>query len=1414
MEKLLDYLEKERISYSVECEGAVEINGQTFELIYPKDGLLFDDEFHLICDETFCDNYVFSFGGKYYWTPKGSEKSPKLNRLKYLGKAKMDYPTVSFLGIHGGFELLNGSRTYSDWVKKAKFLGVKNLGICEKNTLAGILKFQLECLKVEIKPIIGETVSVYVEKEDRFYDIKCFVKDEEGWLNLLSINKHINVDNVKFIRESDLFKYSKGLFFVIDPKSLDFDKAFPFDLSEEDFYYQLDTVEFENEERDEWYLKNLKKFYYSAFKPVSIVDAYYLDKEDYFIKKKLNLIRKENDPFTVNQYFKDKGDYFQELDLLSDPDSDELFLIFEEAVKNENKIAHFCNFNIDTKQRHLPRYEMNEEESSLYKDNDELLKALFLSGLKRKVSEKDYQRGLDRLNKEFEVIKIGDVVDYFLILHDIVRWSRSQKILSGIGRGSGGGSLIAYCLDLIHVNPLEFDLLFERFLTVERAKISLPDLDTDLPSERRDEVKRYMEQRFGLTQVCSVGTYSTLQLKALLKDFARLDNLNPGDMNYLTSILDLDKNTLEELFQNASSKTVLKRFVQENVELINDLELVLHQPKSPSIHACATLILPKERDIYHWIPVKKMSLKDGESMLVTEWEGGELEAAGFLKEDILGINQLDKFSNIVDLVKLHHGVDIDIYTIPYDDQEVIRFFKNGWNSDVFHFGSSGLTEYCKLMQPNNINDLVAAIALYRPGSMENNFHNEYVLRKNGEREVSYLWGTEKITKDTFGLIVYQEQVMQAAVTVGGFSLTEADDIRRAMGKKKKDLLDSYKKQFLEGAVKNSCEESIAIDIWDQLEKYAAYGFNKCISGEEKIYRNTNGSGFEPTIAEMFKIKNNLEYAKDNKKRSLHNKYKCLGYGTCYSLDSRGILIKNRVKDIRYEGVRDIFKIELETGQSIKVTDNHKFPTSNGVKEVKFINIEKDLLYINKGFCPEDTVYRFTDKGKGNKKYHNNDLVYEYSLNSEKGKEGFQKRNTPQTQLKYYVSNLKKDYCEVCDQKGKRLEIHHRDGNHGNNELSNLCTVCVSCHKKIHYSLGRIKQGEKGLSTELVGIKSITFSGKEDVYDVEVNSPNNTFVTKGGVVTCNSHAAAYSITGYISQWLKVHYPLEYWITALKYAEEKDYSEYLSEIYKTGSIKIVPVDINKSDTSTRADSKTNTIYWALTAIKQVGDTAANQIIEERSVNGDYFSFSEFCSRHSFKGSKINKRSIENLILSGAFDEIESIEDVRKRYSLIESYRKTIKTKIDEDRDIFATDVKLLEDEWWWSLQQKRLSGISFIDFERIIKNVSDNLRQFPYMDMVEFFEERDVNQKEYATLAGYVVECNIKDSKKGTFAELILENNYETFPVIIWSKVYESVANLLIDIEKKIVIVEGKVIKDKFRKKNVVQTEDNSTIFVLG
>jgi DNA polymerase III subunit alpha len=1138
MEKLLDYLEKERISYEIECEGAVVIGGQTFELIYPKDGLLFDDEFHLICDETFCDNYVFNFGGKYYWTPKGSEKSPRLNRLKYLGKAKVDYPTISFLGIHGGFELLNGSRTYSDWVKKAKFLGVKNLGICEKNTLAGVLKFQLECVKAGIKPIVGETVSVCVEKEDRFYDIKCFVKDEEGWLNLLSINKHINVDNVKFIRESDLFKYSKGLFFVIDPKSLDFDKAFPFDLSEEDFYYQLDTVEFENEERDEWYLKNLKKFYYSAFKPVSIVDAYYLDKEDYFIKKKLNLIRKENDPFTVNQYFKDKGDYFQELDLLSDPDSDELFIVFEEAVKNENKIAHFCNFNIDTKQRHLPRYEMNEEESSLYKDNDELLKALFLSGLKRKVSEKDYQRGLDRLNKEFEVIKIGDVVDYFLILHDIVRWSRSQKILSGIGRGSGGGSLIAYCLDLIHVNPLEFDLLFERFLTVERAKISLPDLDTDLPSERRDEVKRYMEQRFGLTQVCSVGTYSTLQLKALLKDFARLDNLNPGDMNYLTSILDLDKNTLEELFQNAASKTVLKRFVQENVELINDLELVLHQPKSPSIHACATLILPKERDIYHWIPVKKMSLKDGESMLVTEWEGGELEAAGFLKEDILGINQLDKFSNIVDLVKLHHGVDIDIYTIPYDDQEVIRFFKNGWNSDVFHFGSSGLTEYCKLMQPNNINDLVAAIALYRPGSMENNFHNEYVLRKNGEREVSYLWGTEKITKDTFGLIVYQEQVMQAAVTVGGFSLTEADDIRRAMGKKKKDLLDSYKKQFLEGAVKNSCEESIAIDIWDQLEKYAAYGFNK------------------------------------------------------------------------------------------------------------------------------------------------------------------------------------------------------------------------------------------------------------------------------------SHAAAYAITGYISQWLKVHYPLEYWITALKYAEEKDYSEYLSEIYRTGSIKIVPVDINKSDTSTRADSKTNTIYWALTAIKQVGDTAANQIIEERSVNGDYFSFSEFCSRHSFKGSKINKRSIENLILSGAFDEIESIEDVRKRYSLIESYRKTIKTKIDEDRDIFATDVKLLEDEWWWSLQQKRLSGISFIDFERIIKNVSDNLRQFPYMDMVEFFEERDVNQKEYATLAGYVVECNIKDSKKGTFAELILENNYETFPVIIWSKVYESVANLLIDIEKKIVIVEGKVIKDKFRKKNVVQTEDNSTIFVLG
>jgi len=1136
MKTLLEYLNSNLINYT-EKEGIITIDNKTYELIKAnKDNMLFDEKFHLIAEETKQNAYVFEFGEKYYHLDKGKEQSVELNELKYLGKAKQELSTKTFLGVRGGYELLNGSRLYKDWCNKAKFLGTKTLGICEKNTLAGTLKFQLECKKNEIKSILGATYTVWREAEDYRYDIKCYVKNEKGWENLLLINKEVLVTNSKFIKETDLFKLTEGLFIVFDPKSIEFDKVFPWDITKEDHYYQLDTVEFTDNEHDKWYLENLKKFYHSKMKPVSTTDAFYLDKEDYHIKQKLNSIGGFQEYISKNQYFKNKDDYFFELqELFNEDDFDSLVKTLDEATQNESWIASQCNFEIETGKRHLPKYRMTEEEKRDFKTNEDLFWYLVERGLRKKTDESKYDFYLERIEKEFSVIEKGGVLDYFLITRDIINWAENQGILQGVARGSAGGSLIMYLLGIIKINPLDFDLLFERFINEGRITVSLPDVDSDFPTHAREDVKHYIEQRFGVDQVCSVGTYTTLKLKGAIKDLTRLErNHEFMEVNMVTKFISDDDKKIEDLFKLAVSNRTVKDFIEKYPNVINDLTLLLNQPKAKSIHACAMMIFPKEKDMYRWSP---MRIQDG--MIVSEFEGGELDESGFLKEDILGIMQLSKFTDILKLVKDNHNKDIDIYNLPLDDTEVYRYFKNGWNGDVFHFGSHGLTGYCQEMKPENINELIAAISLYRPGAMENNFHNEYISRKEGKKEsVAYI-GAEEILKDTFSIFVYQEQVMKMCQVLGGMSLVEADDIRKAMGKKKLEILHGYRDQFVKYYIENfEVEEEYADNVWGEMEKASTYLFNK------------------------------------------------------------------------------------------------------------------------------------------------------------------------------------------------------------------------------------------------------------------------------------SHAAAYTVTGYISQWLKVHYPTEYWTIALNYANDKEVADYISEINKTGKIRVLPPDINISETTTKTDFESQIIYWALGNVKGLGDVATTQIMADKEKNGEYFSFEEFIDRHTFTGSKVNKTHYENLVISGAFDKIEKIKTQKDRLKLIERFREIKKVKIkDSDKDILRDNKEKLGYNWWWNLQQKRLSGLAFFDYHTLYKNYSESQKKYPYVDFVRFNEEKVADDRKKVSIGGYVVDVEVRQSNKGDYARITLENNYDFYTVTVWAEQYEHFEDILLEAKGCLMLVNGNVVFDNYKKMNTLQTNDDSVIIIL-
>lgn len=454
---LINYCRSKLLNFEVE-ESILKIQGKNYEIVDDQERL-FDEDFEFmpfLSSESF-DGWVYEFGGRWFLQEKNCEVS--LTELLYLGEAVQKLPTKSFLGIHSGNELLNGVGLYERWINKAVFLGIENLGICEKNTLAGVIEFQKKCKENKIKPITGMSIPVSGEGE---YEIKIYIKDFIGWQNALKLNSLLNVEQELFIKEDFLESNRDGLFIIFDPKHGEYEACPDFiDL------YQVDTVIFEEEEKDIQYLDNLEKFLKSSKEPVQITDAYYIEQEEWEAREKLWGIAKAFDYKTKNQHFKNTDEYAKELISLFDSSNKSWVEIFKKASSNLEKITQECNFQYNTSNRYLPKYIMTSEESSKFSDNEELFLSLIKKGFKER-EIKNVQKYVTRLKEEIDVLKAGDVIDYFLILHDIISYAKANDILLGIGRGSAGGSLVSYLLGIIQIDPLEFDLLFARFLNLGR----------------------------------------------------------------------------------------------------------------------------------------------------------------------------------------------------------------------------------------------------------------------------------------------------------------------------------------------------------------------------------------------------------------------------------------------------------------------------------------------------------------------------------------------------------------------------------------------------------------------------------------------------------------------------------------------------------------------------------------------------------------------------------------------------------------------------------------------------------------------------------------------------------------------------------------------------------------------------------
>jgi DNA polymerase-3 subunit alpha len=466
MKNLIDYILSNKIDAEISGKEML-FNNETYHIIDRDIQIIDDEEFNLShsilssFDEG--DLIIFEFGGRFYTHTVGDEFG--LNEFRHVGLAKQKLPTSTFLGVHSGYELMRSLGTYKKWVAKAKFLGVKSLAICENNTLAGALVFQKTCLNNDIKPIFG--MEFNVSSGENEFSVKAYAKNFEGWQNLLKINDRINVGGEHILPIRNLSDNRSGLFIVADPKSMSYKDNKKLLDSEFFDYYQLDTVIFKSPDTDRDYFNNLELFLGSSLAPIAISDAMYVDKEDAPVRELIWSVGKKFYDPSDNQYFKSKDEYAIELIKMYEASDGSWIPLYKEAVKNEEFLADSCNFEYDTKTRHLPKYVMTEAEANKYKNKDELFMGIITDGFKKKkISNPELY--VERLKEEIKVLRDGDVIDYFLSIHDILGHASSRGMLTGLGRGSAAGSLVSYLMDITRVDPIEFKLLFSRFLNSGR----------------------------------------------------------------------------------------------------------------------------------------------------------------------------------------------------------------------------------------------------------------------------------------------------------------------------------------------------------------------------------------------------------------------------------------------------------------------------------------------------------------------------------------------------------------------------------------------------------------------------------------------------------------------------------------------------------------------------------------------------------------------------------------------------------------------------------------------------------------------------------------------------------------------------------------------------------------------------------
>jgi len=739
------------------------------------------------------------------------------------------------LHFHSEYSLLDGLAKIDEVLDYAKELGMDSIALTDHGNLYGAVEFYEKAQKRGIKPIIGAEMYMALEKmtqqrpniDNKRYHLVLLVKNGDGYKNLVKLVTTSHLEGFYYrprIDEELLFKHSSGLIclsgcilgkipqLILAKKIAEAEKTaskYQEIFGKENFYLEIqDHQNIPEQKKVNGVLIKISKGLKIPL--VATNDCHYLKRGDADIQDILMLINtgaKPDDPERLTM----KMDDFS---MRSSKEMINSFKDIPEAIENTQKIANICDFEFKLGKIKLPYFDVPNGKSP-----DEYLRELCYQGLENHKSQiKDKKETIDRLEYELSVIKQTGFAPYFLIVQDFVNWAKQNRIVVGPGRGSVGGSLAAYLLDITEVNPLKYNLLFERFINPER--ISPPDIDLDFTDRRRDEVIDYLRQKYGTERLAQIITFGRMAARAVTRDVGRALKYPYSYCDKIAKLIPFGS-TLEETLKKVSEFREIYETDFKARKLIDFAKRLEGVARHASTHACGIVISPEPLE--NLIPLQYSP--QSENTIITQYEMHAIEDLGLLKIDLLGLKNLTIIEDTISRIYAISGKKIDIENIPLNDRAVYKLLQQANTTGVFQLESEGFKRYLKQLKPTELEDIIAMITLYRPGPIQ--FIDDYIAGKHKKIRIEYLHPKLKlILENTYGVMIYQEQLMKIAQELAGFSLSDADILRKAVGKKIKSLLVSQKEKFIQGMLKNQIRKEIAQKIWDWILPFAKYGFNK------------------------------------------------------------------------------------------------------------------------------------------------------------------------------------------------------------------------------------------------------------------------------------------------------------------------------------------------------------------------------------------------------------------------------------------------------------------------------------------------------------------------------------------------------------------------------------------------------------